>query len=138
MSTKPILWPRAEWEWFGRPGHFICARWCRFHLTTLVGPWLVSTVGAFVHPRHSQGSEQKEAQWLAKNWPGEDIGVGRKFETMVFRAGEPCAENDCHCELPRIDGRELEAKGYQTFAEAQRGHVAMCERWARMGEEGPR
>ncbi len=53
--------PESKWEWFGNAGHFMCSQWCRFHLCTKVGPWLVSTVGEYVHPRHSAGGEQPEA-----------------------------------------------------------------------------
>src|SRR5262245_46801635 len=92
--------PYRGWQWYGNAGHFICGRWCRFHLATRVGPWLVSTVGEFVHPRHGGGSEIEEARWLRANWPGEDIGLDRKYETMVFRAGDPCETKDCGCGLP--------------------------------------
>jgi len=120
-----------SWEWFGRPAHFICAQWCRFHMATLVGPWVVSTVGAYVHPRHGKGNERSESEWLAENYPGEEIGHGRKFETMVFRAdGSRCDAEGCGCELPGIDGHELDCNGYMTDGEATRGHTAMCRKWA--------
>jgi hypothetical protein len=125
---------RGEWTWFGVPGHFICSRWCRFHLTTCVGPWLVSTVGEYVHPRHSQGSEKTETEWLKSNWPGEDIGYQRKYETMVFLAGEPCASSTCGCGLPAINGHEFDSNGYNNRGDAQAGHLAMCAKWAEREE----
>lgn len=121
---------RGEWEWFGQAGHFICSRWCRFHLCTKVGPWLVSTVGEYVHPRHSGGREDAEAAWLKRNWPGEDIGPNRKYETMVFLSGVPCASPDCGCGLPAIDGSEVECVGYNTAKDARAGHLALCNKWA--------
>ena len=119
--------PQSEWEWFGDPGHFCWARWCRFHLCTKVGDYLVSTVGAYVHPRHSMGSEMEEAAWLKENWPSEDIGLDRKYETMVFRAGDPCASEACDCGLPTIDGHEIDLRGYNKSAAAAAGHLAMCK-----------
>jgi len=80
--------PMNRWKWFGSSAHFICGRWCRFHLATLVGKYLISTVGEFVHPRNSGGSEEVESKWLAKNFPGKDIGINTKYETMVFHAGD--------------------------------------------------
>lgn len=122
--------PQNEWEWFGLPGHYICSKWCRFHLCTKVGDWLISTVGAYVHPRHSMGSESKEAEWLEDNWPGEDIGPGRKYETMVFQAGSRCTEDRCNCGMPEIDGHELDSMIYNTAGEAAAGHLELCSQYA--------
>lgn len=120
--------PKSDWEWFGNVGHFICGRWCRFHLATRVGDWFVSTVGEYVHPRHSQGSEQAEAAWLETNYPGEDIGYQRKYETMVFRAGEqPCS---CGCGMPTGNFTEVECRGYNDAKAANNGHLELCERFA--------
>ena len=125
MSTA-----KKHWEWFGNAGHFICGRWCRFHLTTKVGPWLVSTVGELVHPRHGMGSELKEDEWMADNWLGEDIGCNRKYETMVFRAGKPCDVDGCGCGFPQIDGEELAALGYNDAKSATEGHMRLCEEYS--------
>ena len=89
---------------------------------------MVSTVGAYVHPRNSGGSEQAEAEWLKANYPGEDIGLDRKYETMVFECGEKC---DCGCGGYRLaDGNELGARGYMTADEATAGHMEMCNEWS--------
>ena len=50
--------PKEDWKWFGSPGHYICSRWCRFHLCTLVGQYIVSTIGEYVHP--SQERDQND------------------------------------------------------------------------------
>ena len=34
-----------NWKWFGSPGHFNGGAWCRFHLCTQVGKYVISTVG---------------------------------------------------------------------------------------------
>jgi hypothetical protein len=125
-----MIEPR-KWKWFGNHGHFICGRWCRFHLATQVGKYLVSTVGEYVHPRHSGGSEVAESKWLSENWPGEDIGCNRKYETMVFYAGEPCKMKGCGCGLPQIQGLELDCKGYNNAGDAAAGHLALCRKWSR-------
>lgn len=119
--------PHSEWEWFGHAAHFCCGQWCRFHLATKVGPWLISTVGEYVHPRHSCGNERDEAAWLKKNWPGEDIGVGRKYETMVFKAGPIC---ECGCGLPAISGHEIDFLPANTSKEARENHMRLCEKWS--------
>lgn len=127
---------KQDWEWFGNAGHFICGRWCRFHLATKVGPWLVSTVGEFVHPRHSGGNERAEAEWLKENWPGEDIGWDRKYETMVFRAGKPCDDPECGCGMPELaDGTELDTLGANKAGKARANHMALCEKWAGIAVE---
>lgn len=127
--------PPSEWEWFGQAAHFICGQWCRFHLATKVGPWLVSTVGEYVHPRHSSGSEQAEAEWLKQNWPGEEIGCGRKYETMVFRAGNVCKDSRCNCGLPEIASSELDSGAYNEAGAARDGHFELCRKWAARSAE---
>ena len=129
MKTKTI--PPDQWEWFGNVAHLCVGQWCRFHMATKVGKYLVSTVGEYVHPRHSGSSEKTEAEWLKKNWPGEDVGYGRKYETMVFEAGAPCADAKCGCGLPSIGGSELDARGYNSAKDAREGHMKLCRKWAK-------
>ena len=116
MKTDTKRIPEAKWEWFGNAGHFICADKCRFHLTTLVGKILVSTVGQMVT---NVGGEYK------------DIGYGRKFETMTFKAGRRCKAPTCHCGLPRTNGCQLDFKGYNEAGAAAKGHLAMCRKVAK-------
>lgn len=120
----------VQWEWYGHNAHFICGRWCRFHMATKVGPWLVSTVGLFVHPRRSGGGETPEREWLKDNPNGEEVGCDRFYETMVFKAGAPCAVEGCGCGLPAINGSEVDFLGYQTAGEARKGHMELCRKWA--------
>lgn len=104
----------SEWEWFGHAGHFCLASKCQFHLCTLVGKYLVSTVGAYY-----DGSDKLQ-----------DIGYNRKYETMVFKAGRRCKAPGCMCGLPTINGQELDFSGYNTPREANKGHLTMCHKWA--------
>jgi hypothetical protein len=122
--------PPDKWKWFGVAGHFTCGKWCRFHLTTKVGKFLISTVGEYVHPRNSGASERVEMAWLEANWPGEDIGYKRKYETCVFVAGPPCNSKVCHCGQPKIVSAEIDSLPYNDRAAATVGHMKLCRKWA--------
>jgi hypothetical protein len=137
---------KSEWQWFGAPGHFVCAHDCRFHLCTLVGRYLVSTVGQYLPDvpvreilARSRGiilegrGEERRADYMAKVG-FEEIGADRKYETYVFHAGDVrCAEPDCQCGMPRpTDLREVEGVGANQPGEAQRNHMEMCEKYAAM------
>ncbi len=139
--------PREEWEWYGVASHLIVGRDCRFHLATVIGPWLVSTVGEYLPGESvrdilatSRGyalegrGDEREASWLKQNdW--EEIGYGRKYETMVFRVGEErCTDADCDCGQPKVtEWSEVDSDVYNLRGDATRGHYAMCEKWAELG-----
>lgn len=128
-TLKSATVPRAKWEWFGTAGHLCVSNWCRFHLTTQVGNFLVSTVGEYFPPHATERDCPKKPT---------EIGCGRTYETMVFAAGEPCG---CGCGLPTISGAEIEADSYNDAAAATAGHNAMCKRvasgwWSAAAEEG--
>jgi hypothetical protein len=100
----------------GFAGHLIVAPDCRFHLTTEVGPYLVSTVGAYAQPG------KKAEKWA-------DVGCGRKFETFVFNLGGPC---DCgeDCGSRQVsDWSEIDSEGTNTPAAAQAAHEAMVAKY---------
>jgi hypothetical protein len=99
-----------DWRWHGTPGHLCVAARCCFHLHTTVGEYRVSTVGCY-HP---------ESDPFREHAP-EAIGYDRLYETMVFRNG-PSGEPD--------SWSELEAEGYNDPVEAERGHLALCRKWA--------
>lgn len=117
-----------EWKWFGSPGHLCVGQWCRFHLCTQVGKFLVSTVGEYVHPRNSGGSEATEFEWLKNNWPGEDVGYKRKYETMVMEVNPKvvCARAGCRCGMPQILRYEVKLLGANQRGEASKNHFEMC------------
>lgn len=129
MKRKRI--PESRWEWYGHAAHFICGRWCRFHMATRVGKYLVSTVGLYVHPSRSGGNETTEKHWLASNPNGEKIGCDRFYETFVFKAGEPCSAPNCGCGLPSIDGNELDTLVANDAGTARENHKRMCKKTAR-------
>lgn len=121
---------KADWKWYGHAGHFICGRWCRFHLLTEIGPFVVSTVGQYVHPRNSGGSELTERMWLQDNPNGEEIGYERHYETMVFFVDGHCNSKDCACGMPTNNGHNIDFAGYSDAKSARDGHMAMCDKWA--------
>ena len=126
--------PESKWLWFPFPGHLIVGNWCRFHLCTQIGEYLISTVGRYVHPRHSKGSEIAEANYLRENPNGEEIGFGRHYETMVFKVtGKICTAPGCGCAMPEIDGAECGFDGYENPQAALIGHRKMCE-WVASGK----
>lgn len=144
MSEKTYT-EKADWRWFGKAAHFIGGRDCRFHLATKVGPWLVSTVGEYLPDApvreilaDSRGialngmGDARRASWM-EQVGYEEIGYGRTYETMVFRAGEPCG-GDCGCGVPTIDGSKLDFRGYNNAGDATAGHLALCAKWAQRAE----
>lgn len=102
--------PISKWVWDGYPGHFCCVDRCCFRLNTLVGSHRVSTVGCY----HPEGGDPDVLV---------EIGIGRKFETMVFNV-------DSNGEIS--DYNEIDSAGYNTAEDAQAGHMKMCKRYARM------
>lgn len=119
--------PKEKWEWFGLAGHFILGHKCQFHLCTKVGRYLVSTVGQLVALEGI--GDDREADYM-KKIGYEEIGCGRTFETMVFKAGKRCRVKDCMCLQPSLASSEKDFEGYNTAGEAQAGHLKMCLKWA--------
>ena len=104
-----------------------------------MGKYLVSTVGEYLPDAslreilaETRGviltgkGEVREADYLEKIG-FEEVGASRKFETMVFLAGNRCK---CGCGLPEHNGTELDFKGYNETKDAAKGHMTMCERWS--------
>ena len=108
--------PESQWQWYGGPLHLCVAFDCHFHLATLVGDYVVSTVGDY----------RKTRDGLP-----ETIGMDREYETMVFPRRGDC---DCGCRQPGANTAVvLDFKGYRTIADANAGHRELCEAWAKKG-----
>jgi hypothetical protein len=137
----------TELKWFGHAAHFICGPWCRFHLATQVGDYLISTVGEYwperevreIHAEHYDADWWRENRHLKgghydaaymKRFGFMEIGYQRTYETMVFRAGLPCTIESCACGLPGISGSELDFAAYNKAGDAAAGHMLMVEKWA--------
>lgn len=120
--------PKSEWEWFGYPGHFICAQWCQFRLCTKVGEYLISTVGDYHSPiRGEQVSERKT------------VGAGDDsfFETYVFKAGKRCVAEDCGCNMPELaDACEIDGERTATAGRAQEAHMRYCLKYSTSQRRG--
>jgi hypothetical protein len=133
---------KADWVWMPHAGHLIVGHNCRFHLATYVGGYIVSTVGEYLPDApvreiiaESRGitlegkGDTRRADYMAKIGY-EQIGAGRLYETMVFRAVPAFPGEDC-CPWRQRDGCELDFAGYNDAAAAFRGHLAMCEEWSK-------
>ena len=103
----------TDWVWCGYAGHFIGSQHCRFHLATwLPNGWLVSTVGDY----YPQG----ERTTLS-------IGPEDWYETMVFPYVALEQPDGGH----GLMGASQETKRYPTAVEAEAGHMATCQRYAK-------
>jgi hypothetical protein len=137
----------SEWKWFGSAGHLCVGHDCRFHLCTLIGEHLISTVGEYWPDREVRmiHASCHDPAWLEANQhlKGDyfdraymqrfgfmEIGLDRIYETMVFKVtGEVCKSKECNCGMPTIISNELDFEGYNVAGDATRGHYRMCEKW---------
>ena len=132
---------RENWIWMPHPGHFICARDCKFHLNTYVGSYIVSTVGEMLPDApvreifaQTRGvtlvgmGDERLADYM-KKIGYEDLGLDRKYETMVFKAVR-ATERSC-CPWRQESGSGVDSNGYNDPFEAFKGHVKLCLKWSR-------
>ena len=120
-------------------GHFLLGNKCQFRLNTYVGKYIVSTVGEYLPDEgireilnktrnlELQGmGDEREADFLKKNgW--EKVGYNRKYETMVFKA----KKSNFKCCPFTIKLGEIEMNGYNDAESAYRGHLKMCNKYAK-------
>lgn len=129
---------KDEWVWMPHAGHLCVGQSCRFRLNTRVGKYLISTVGEYV-PDSAVRKIHREMRGRLTDLKGdaeeadygfEEIGLGRKYETMVFKARK--SEHKC-CPW-EIDGTayELDMEGYNDPKEAYEGHLKLCEKYAEL------
>ena len=115
----------------GCPGHFICAKDCRWRRHTQVGNrYRVSTVGdLYFNPPPNDLNKPVERQTIG----GME---GEFFETMVFSTlarRDPDSEG-CGCRQVK-DWSGLECVRYATAGEAQKGHERMVRKYKRRVEK---
>ena len=94
---------KENWIWMPHPAHFICSDRCKFVLATYVGKYIVSTVGEMWSERivREIHADVHNLKWLLENkhlkgdsfdfayfkkFGYQEIGAGRLYETMVFKA----------------------------------------------------
>lgn len=135
----------AKRKYFGHAAHFICGDKCQWHLATQVGRYIVSSVGELWPERSSREIHAKiyDPKWLAENqqrkgdefdfhyrkrFGFDEIGCGRKYETMVFKI-DGTKKCECGCGLPKIIPSEMDSAGYNDAVSATKGHEAMCRKW---------
>lgn len=130
-------------------GHFICGRDCQFRLNTCVGKFIVSTVGEYwpdrqVREIHAQVFNMK---WLIENkyrlgddfnyaymkqFGFDDIGAGRKYETMVFVAVKD-KENQC-CPWKIDASQSVDFLAANQADEATKNHWDLCKKWSKINK----
>lgn len=115
MAVMTQAIPEKDWQWFGHPGHFIGGDACRFHLTTQVGGFLVSTVGEY-RPHSYTGKVQ-------------EVGAGYLYETLVFSLGQ---HSLCSCcEKPEPNSwAEIDSLCCNDSITARRNHLMLCRKYA--------
>lgn len=111
-----------NWQWFGHAQHLCVGRDCLWHLATLLpNGYLISSVGDW-RPRHKAVGEKLP--------PAEDIGYGRKYESLVFRV---IRREKCGC--PQIDANEIDSLFANEHPQAAENHIRLCEKWAKAKED---
>src|SRR5919106_127620 len=119
----------TELKWFGHAAHFICGRWCRFHLATQVGDYLVSTVGEYwpehdvreIHAQHFDG------EWWRKNrhLKGDRHDAARAGTRLPCRREGPAAAHPRRAERgnrQRVLGRESQPHAPSADHPVRLGH----------------
>lgn len=118
----------SEWEWCGYKKHFIGGSSCEFGMSTRIGNWVVSTVGGYQPYKHMNQDMLKKLD-IKNPYEYEDIGHGRKFETMVFGFKKP----DCECCTFAADVSKEHGEYFGSYNdphEARKGHLEICNKLA--------
>jgi len=129
--------PERKWKWSGIACHFICGSRCRFHMGTVVGKYLISTVGEMLDEQRRGSLRTDEFYGMAPEYCA-DIGYQRKYETMVFRLKQRRGKNRSTCDCLRCRYDQMDQVDFlpaNTAGEAERNHMKLCRKWARKGDE---
>jgi len=137
---------KDKWVWMPHPAHFICSYDCKFVLATKVGKYIISTVGEYFPDApireimatsrgvKLEGIGDARRHDFMKKIGFEELGIGRLYETMVFKAVKSSVKgkNACPaCPFQISSGSDLDFMGYKTSKEAYEGHMKMCKKWAK-------
>ena len=147
MSTLTVTDPE-RWVWMPHAAHFILGNWCRFHLATYIpcpvrgNGVLVSTVGELLLDEGSRelfaksrgivlvGRGDARLRDYMNKIGYQELGCGRKYETMVFPAQHLTDADHRCCPYRPADYEELEMVGYNDPGDAYEGHLALCRKWS--------
>ena len=138
---------KSSWIWLPHAAHLIVSRDCQFHLATVIGDHIVSTVGEWWPDRQIREihAQVHKPEWLAENkhlkgdyfdaaymkeFGFEDIGANRKYETMVFKSRLTPKRGCKACPYVIESGNSLDYDAYNDPGEAYQGHLAMCDKWS--------
>ena len=116
---------KEKWVWMPHAGHFISANRCQFKLNTYVGKYIVSTVGELPKTGIDYAYDKPDNDPYMNQFA--EIGAGRKYETMVFKARKS-KHKCCHYEI--IVSDEVDLKAYNTADDAYAGHLELCDKWS--------
>ncbi len=116
---------KEKWIWMPHAGHFIFADRCLFRLNTYVGKYVVSTVGEMEKNEIDLKFHPIIEGDLMSRYT--EIGCGRKYETMVFKAQK--TEFKC-CPYKIIVQEQVDQENYNSDAEAMKGHLKLCKKWS--------
>jgi hypothetical protein len=136
---------KSNWIWMPHAGHLCVGAQCQFHLNTYVGKYIVSTVGEYWPDREVREIHASvyDNEWFRKNvslkgdffdsaymkkFGFEDLGFGRKYETMVFKAHKGKLK---YCPYEQNSGEEVDMEGYNDAGDAYEGHKKMCNKWSK-------
>lgn len=136
---------KENWIWMPHAGHLIVGSMCQFTLSTYIGKYIISTVGEYWPDKEVRKIHAKifDKKWYDENcnlkgdnfdhaymkkFGYEDIGVGKKYETMVFEAKK---SNDKCCLYEIIVEKEVETLSYNIPEEARKGHLKLCNKWSK-------
>lgn len=132
---------KENWIWMPHPAHFICGERCGFKLATYVGNYIVSTVGEYL-PDETVREVHANVRGITLDGVGDerlfdfikkcgyfDIGVHRKYETMVFHSKKSEEKNQCCPYLCDIEKGEVDFHGCNDSTEAYENHMRLCNKW---------
>jgi len=89
-------------------------------LNTWVGKYIVSTVGELIMPKSIRESGEKPKY--------HDIGLDRKYETMVFKSKKQDDGSKCCPYCANFD-KQVDFRGYNDPEDARLGHMELCIKW---------
>ena len=136
---------KDKWIWMPHPAHFICASDCKFFMATKVGKYIISTVGEmfpdapireiYAETRNIvlEGKGDARRADYMKKIGYDEIGVGRKYETMVFKAVRSIKKGKDACKACPFQiesGNNIDGNGYNEPDKAYEGHLKLCNKYA--------